>query len=275
VIEPTKRVRILSDTDTSTTPSIGDVIQYELIYALPAGAPNITNFQIFDILPSQVNPVPTGGANVTVTVGAGSTGVENTAYTGVAGASTSSLLNAGAILAANSSITISIDTTINNTVTLGTPFNNTARASGTNLAAVTGNGSGGGIPTDADATPFGVPLSALPQPNDTAISGEPTQVTPVAPNADISVTKSQPSPATVNPGGTITYTVTVTNNGPAIATNVVVTDTLPAGSTFVSATGGGTQAPVGVVTWNGTTTPALLSLANGASQVFTVVVTAP
>jgi hypothetical protein len=29
------------------------------------------------------------------------------------------------------------------------------------------------------------------------------------------------------------------------------------------------------VTWNGTTTPALLSLANGASQVFTVVVTAP
>jgi uncharacterized repeat protein (TIGR01451 family)/fimbrial isopeptide formation D2 family protein len=274
VIEPTKRVKLLNDLDTSGTPSIGDVIQYELIYALPAGAPNITNFQIFDILPSQVNPVPATGANVGLTVGVGSTAVENTNYTGIAGATTSSLLTAGAILATNSSITITIDTTINNTVTLGTPFNNTARGTGTGLTAVTGNGSGGGIPTDADATQFGVPLGALPQPNDTAASGEATQVTPVAPNADISVVKSQPSPAVVNSGGTITYTVTVRNNGPATAANVVVTDTLPAGSSFVSATGGGTQA-LGVVTWNSTTTPALLSLGNGISQVFTVVVNAP
>ena len=50
---------------------------------------------------------------------------------------------------------------------------------------------------------------------------------------------------------------------------MVLTDTLPAGATFVSATGGGTR--VGnVVTW-----PAIASLANGATQSFTVVVTAP
>jgi uncharacterized repeat protein (TIGR01451 family)/fimbrial isopeptide formation D2 family protein len=274
ILEPAKTVRLLTDADTSTAPSIGDVIQYQIIYALPIGAPNITNFQIFDILPSQVNPVPTGGANVAINVGVGSTATENTAYTGVAGASTSSLLGTGANLAANSSITITIDATINNTVTLGTPFNNTARASGTGLSVVSGNGTAGGLATDADATPFGVPATALPQPNDTGVTGEPTQVTPVAPNADISVAKSQPSPAIVNSGGTITYTITVTNNGPATAMNVVVTDTLPTGITFQSATGGGTHS-AGVVTWNGTTTPALSSLANGASQVFTVVVNAP
>jgi uncharacterized repeat protein (TIGR01451 family)/fimbrial isopeptide formation D2 family protein len=273
VFEPIKRVKLLTDADSSGAPSIGDTIQYQITYALPVGATNITNFQIFDILPSQVNPVPPTGANVTVTVGVGSTATENTLYTGVAGATTSSLLLGGAILGANSSIIITIDAVINNTITPNTPFNNNARGGGTGLAAVSGNGSGGGIPTDTDATAFGVPASALAQPNDTAASGEATQVTPITPSADLVITKSQPS-ASVNAGGTITYSVTVTNNGPSAALNVVVTDTLPVGSTFVSASNGGTQA-VGVVTWNGTSTPGLVSLANGGSLTFTVTITAP
>jgi uncharacterized repeat protein (TIGR01451 family) len=37
-------------------------------------------------------------------------------------------------------------------------------------------------------------------------------------------------------GGTVTYTITVTNNGPGLALGTMVTDTLPAGTTFVSAT---------------------------------------
>ncbi|PKV51821.1 putative repeat protein (TIGR01451 family) [Aquimarina sp. MAR_2010_214] len=41
---------------------------------------------------------------------------------------------------------------------------------------------------------------------------------------------------TPNEGSNVTYTITVTNNGPAQATNVVLTDVLPAGVTFVSAT---------------------------------------
>jgi uncharacterized repeat protein (TIGR01451 family) len=51
--------------------------------------------------------------------------------------------------------------------------------------------------------------------------------------ADLAVTKS--GPAFAQSGGTITYTITARNNGPAAATGVTVTDPLPAGETLVSA----------------------------------------
>ncbi|TCZ67932.1 DUF11 domain-containing protein, partial [Paenibacillus albiflavus] len=53
--------------------------------------------------------------------------------------------------------------------------------------------------------------------------------------ADLSITNTVNN-ATPNVGDTITITVTVANNGPNSATGVVVTDLLPAGLTFVSAT---------------------------------------
>src|SRR5207247_2196679 len=46
-----------------------------------------------------------------------------------------------------------------------------------------------------------------------------------------------------------TYTISYSNTGNANATGVVITDTIPANTSFVSATGGGTLA-AGVVTWN-------------------------
>ncbi|MBN8226712.1 DUF11 domain-containing protein [Corallococcus macrosporus] len=53
-------------------------------------------------------------------------------------------------------------------------------------------------------------------------------------NADLQLSK-QASPAPeVLTGQDVTYTLTLTNKGPATATNVVVTDTLPASTTFVS-----------------------------------------
>jgi uncharacterized repeat protein (TIGR01451 family) len=58
----------------------------------------------------------------------------------------------------------------------------------------------------------------------------------VTPEADLSLTKTD-SADPVLAGTSLTYTVTVTNNGPDAATGVVVTDTLPAGVTFVSTSG--------------------------------------
>jgi uncharacterized repeat protein (TIGR01451 family) len=83
--------------------------------------------------------------------------------------------------------------------------------------------------------------------------------------ADLSITKSGPSVATQ--GVPFTYNLTVKNNGPADATGVTVTDTLPAAVTFVSATPGScTQAA-------GTVTCALGSLANGGVVMITITVT--
>ena len=51
--------------------------------------------------------------------------------------------------------------------------------------------------------------------------------------ADLVVTKTD-SPDPVNAGSNLTYTITVTNNGPDAAAGASWTDTLPAGTTFVS-----------------------------------------
>lgn len=61
----------------------------------------------------------------------------------------------------------------------------------------------------------------------------PTEVTA---SADLSVTKSG-SPDPVTAGNELKYRVVVTNAGPSDAQAVVLTDTLPAGTTFVSSTG--------------------------------------
>ncbi len=58
--------------------------------------------------------------------------------------------------------------------------------------------------------------------------------TPVTPQANLAVAKS--GPATITAGTDVTYTVTLTNNGPSTASNVALTDDVPAGMTFVSAT---------------------------------------
>src|SRR5207249_1919861 len=54
-------------------------------------------------------------------------------------------------------------------------------------------------------------------------------------SADLAVTKVVNN-ATPNERDTLTYTVTLTNNGPDAATSAAVTDLLPAGVTFLSST---------------------------------------
>ncbi len=78
--------------------------------------------------------------------------------------------------------------------------------------------------------------SGLDDPNtDNNSDTETTDVEDEPESADLSVTKvGSPNPVIVNQQ--LTYTVTVSNAGPDAAVNVVLTDTLPAGAIFVSAT---------------------------------------
>jgi uncharacterized repeat protein (TIGR01451 family) len=86
--------------------------------------------------------------------------------------------------------------------------------------------------------------------------------------ADLSVTNSA-SPNPVNAGQNITYSQTVANGGPASATGVVLTETLPANTTFVSLSGPGTWSCTAVAPY----TCSIGTLAASGNASFTFVVT--
>jgi len=88
--------------------------------------------------------------------------------------------------------------------------------------------------------------------------------TTVSSQADLGVVKSD-TPDPVAAGGTLTYTIVVTNYGPSDAQNVVITDTLPADVSFVSAAGCSLTGSNVVCS--------LGSIANGTAKRITIVVT--
>jgi uncharacterized repeat protein (TIGR01451 family) len=83
-------------------------------------------------------------------------------------------------------------------------------------------------------------------------------------NADLTLIKTV-SPDSVTVGHDLTYTLAVTNNGPTTAKNTLLTDPLPANTTFVSASTGCNEL-------GGTVTCNLGDIADGASTTATIVV---
>ncbi|MFL6257056.1 MAG: beta strand repeat-containing protein [Pyrinomonadaceae bacterium] len=116
----------------------------------------------------------------------------------------------------------------------------TAGASLTNTAAV----SGGGQTNTA---------------NDSA-----SDPTTVVSSSDLSLSKTVNNPNPIQ-GQNVTFTLTLTNSGPSNATNVVVTDLLPAGLTFVSATPSTGTYTSGTGAW------AVASLTSGTSATLQIV----
>jgi uncharacterized repeat protein (TIGR01451 family) len=87
------------------------------------------------------------------------------------------------------------------------------------------------------------------------------------PSADLALTKT--APASVIAGGSVGYTLTVTNNGPNPASGVTLTDTLPGGAAFVLSTPSqGSCSGTSTVTCN------LGTINNSASATVTIDVTA-
>ena len=118
--------------------------------------------------------------------------------------------------------------------------------------AYTGNGSDLSVTANVVADPPAVPVIPAPTPVDVG-----------PPLADLSWTKTATADGLLHPGDTFSYTVAVANNGPSVASNVVVSDTLPSPLKFVSSSSGCTAT---------VTCPAMASMAAGASQPFTFTV---
>jgi len=111
--------------------------------------------------------------------------------------------------------------------------------------------------------------SSLPDPDVTDNSATTsTTVDPVpGTEADLVLVKSDsPDPVTV--GNNLTYTITVTNNGPQVANDVVLTDTLPADVSFVSS-----SPSQGSCTGTSTVTCDIGTITSGASATVTLVIT--
>ncbi|HZP66698.1 MAG TPA: DUF11 domain-containing protein [Rudaea sp.] len=151
----------------------------------------------------------TGGsptnANITLSdnlpVGITLTGTSGTGWA-CTGTSALSCTYSGAALAPSASATLTLNVDVGASATNG---NNSATASG------------GGDPT-------------CPAANNCVG----TVIVPVTTQAaDLQIVKT--GPATATAGGTVSYTITVTNTGPNSATNATVSDPAPSGLTFVSA----------------------------------------
>ena len=104
-------------------------------------------------------------------------------------------------------------------------------------------------------------LDPNPTNNNGSFSGSRVTTT-VAPSADLVVLLS--GPATSIQGSNFVYSLLVTNTGPSVSSNIVVSDSFPSNLVFVSASSGGG------FTNNNITWPKILSLAVGATTNYTI-----
>lgn len=106
--------------------------------------------------------------------------------------------------------------------------------------------------------------TAPPSPRNSATALHPCNGI-ISPKADLVVT-TQTSGAAVQPRGIVSFFITVTNAGPAEATNVIVTDAVPEGFTEISG---------GPITGNSVSLASIDVLAPGERVTFTVTARAP
>jgi uncharacterized repeat protein (TIGR01451 family) len=132
-----------------------------------------------------------------------------------------------------------------------------------------------GTPSGTTITDTATATAANIVPSITTNTASATVVVANANSADVAIVKTG-TPNPVTEGTPLTYTLTVTNNGPASATNVTVADTLPSVVTYLSTTttqgscseaGGSVTCLLGTMANGATATIAILTLPNAPGVV--------
>lgn len=212
---------------------------------------------------SSLTPGGTVTYTITVTntgaVAANGTSVDDPVPTGIASQAWTCAANAGATCTAAGTGAISDTLTAFPagsfvTYTVSAVIANNPPGTVTNIA--TANPPPGGICTPGNT----------PAPCDSAVSGGSVP--------QISVSKTANTSGTLPPGGTVTYTVTVTNAGSASAPGTLVSDPMPAGisaATWTCAASGGAACPN--TSGTGNINETLATFPSGGSVVYTIVAT--
>jgi len=209
----------------------GDYIYKTFVAAAPASS---TPDFVVSVNPSSRTTVPNNGAQYTVTI------TPLAGFTGVVSLGASSLPTGANAGFSPSSVSITDANSQTSTLTFTTAAN----------------------------TPLGSHQFNVNAQSGVTMHSNQATIQVVSPTSvDLSVTKTaSPNPAQV--GVALSYRIVATNSGPANATNVVVTDTLPAGVAFASSSS--TQ---GVCNGTGPVNCVLGSLSAGSSAIVTIVVT--
>lgn len=191
----------------------------------------------YTIVVTNVGPSAVTGASIADALPAALTGVSWTSSVAGGAVVTSGGTGSGNTLAAVANLPSGASVTFTVSATLNPAFTGTLSNTATVLAPA-------GV---TDPTPG----------NNTA-----TETSTADPTADLIVVKSDGG-AVVTPGEVIIYNLTLTNNGPSHTGAITLTDAIPALTSFVTASDGGTLS-AGVVSWN------LPSLAPGVSTTVSI-----
>ena len=270
-------------TVTADVTATGGTVANTATIAAPAGttdpdAANNTATDTDTVAPSANLAVVKTDTSATYTPGGTGTYVVTVTNTGISTASSVTV-----------SDTLPAGVTLNGTVTCAT----TGTASCGSVTGIVGQASfgatGASIAAGAgNALTFTAPVAYASAMTADPLTNTATATDPASPQASgsdsssrspgvaLAVVKTDGS-ATYTPGGTASYTVTVTNTGPSDAASVTVTDTLPAGLTLTANVGCTANGVASCGTVTGAagqtafgTTGATLGAGAGDSLVFTV-----
>ncbi|KJD30984.1 hypothetical protein PK35_16980, partial [Tamlana nanhaiensis] len=210
----------ISKAVSAATPNVGDVVTFTITLS-NAGTVDATGVAVQDV-------VPVGYSNIANISGTGTETVTNQVdWTGLT------------VPVGTDTVTLTFDATVDAPTGAANEYINGVEITASDQFDPDSDPTSG---SDTDDNGDGIPD------DDEAEVGVTIQ------QADLSIAKtiSNTSP---NVGETVTFTLTVTNAGPDIATGVAIEDTLPTGYTLTAVNDGGVQT-VNTATWTGLTVAA-------------------